>query len=141
MDLPQARHDFLRRSHRPFRGGAVMQLAAQLVGALAGWLLCQRVPPLAIDLPGRLRTRTGVTALVVFCLLLGLALTPRTHAVSALASIFYRAGALVFGGGHVVLPLLREALVPGGWLSDQAFLSGWDSGSGPVRADLDQRGA
>ena len=38
--------------------------------------------------------------------------------------MFYRAGALVFGGGHVVLPLLRAPLVPG-WLSDDAFLSGY----------------
>jgi chromate transporter len=42
-----------------------------------------------------------------------------------LAGIFYRAGALVFGGGHVVLPLLRDALVPPGWLSDNAFLAGY----------------
>ena len=43
----------------------------------------------------------------------------------ALAGIFYKAGALVFGGGHVVLPLLRDALVPTGWLSDNAFLAGY----------------
>ena len=44
---------------------------------------------------------------------------------AALGAIFYRAGALVFGGGHVVLPLLRDALVPEGWLSDSAFLTGY----------------
>jgi chromate transporter len=38
---------------------------------------------------------------------------------------FYRSGALVFGGGHVVLPLLREAFVTPGWLSDDAFLAGY----------------
>jgi chromate transporter len=44
---------------------------------------------------------------------------------AALAETFYRAGALVFGGGHVVLPLLRDALVPAGWLSDDVFLAGY----------------
>ena len=38
---------------------------------------------------------------------------------------FYRAGSLVFGGGHVVLPLLRAELVPVGWLGDDAFLAGY----------------
>jgi len=43
----------------------------------------------------------------------------------ALFDAFYRSGALVFGGGHVVLPLLREAFVTPGWLSDNAFLAGY----------------
>jgi chromate transporter len=47
------------------------------------------------------------------------------HGVVALADIFYRTGALVFGGGHVVLPLLRDALVPVGWISDDRFLAGY----------------
>ena len=38
---------------------------------------------------------------------------------------FYRAGALVFGGGHVVLPLLQATVVPPGWVSDAAFLAGY----------------
>jgi chromate transporter len=38
---------------------------------------------------------------------------------------FYRAGALVFGGGHVVLPLLRSAVVPPGWIGDDAFIAGY----------------
>lgn len=43
----------------------------------------------------------------------------------ALFDAFYRSGALVLGGGHVVLPLLREAFVAPGWLSDDAFLAGY----------------
>ena len=43
----------------------------------------------------------------------------------ALFDAFYRSGALVFGGGHVVLPLLREAFVTPGWVSDDAFLAGY----------------
>jgi chromate transporter len=38
---------------------------------------------------------------------------------------FYRAGSLVFGGGHVVLPLLQQAVVPTGWVSNEAFLAGY----------------
>lgn len=38
---------------------------------------------------------------------------------------FYRSGALVFGGGHVVLPLLEREFVPAGWLSEEAFLAGY----------------
>jgi chromate transporter len=43
----------------------------------------------------------------------------------ALFEAFYRSGALVFGGGHVVLPLLREAFVAPGWVSDDVFLAGY----------------
>jgi chromate transporter len=38
---------------------------------------------------------------------------------------FYRTGSLVFGGGHVVLPLLRNEVVPSGWVSDDVFLAGY----------------
>src|SRR5947209_20318084 len=72
--------------------------------------------------------RAGVIALTLFlALLIGLPLIGRAapHTILDLAGIFYRAGALVFGGGHVVLPLLRDALVPQGWLSDGAFLTGY----------------
>ena len=43
----------------------------------------------------------------------------------ALWDAFYRSGALVFGGGHVVLPLLRDAVVVPGWASDSSFLAGY----------------
>jgi chromate transporter len=39
--------------------------------------------------------------------------------------VFYRAGSLVFGGGHVVLPLLQAAVVPPGWVSNETFLAGY----------------
>jgi chromate transporter len=63
--------------------------------------------------------------LAVFGLLLiGLPLLSGWHA-AALFDAFYRSGALVFGGGHVVLPLLREAFVEPGWVSDDVFLAGY----------------
>jgi len=43
----------------------------------------------------------------------------------AVVDVFYRAGALVFGGGHVILPLLHEAVVPPGWVNEDAFLAGY----------------
>ena len=56
----------------------------------------------------------------------------RGAACAALAAAFYRSGALVFGGGHVVLPLLRDAVVAPGWVSDNAFLAGY--GAAQARA-------
>jgi chromate transporter len=70
----------------------------------------------------------GFIALASFTLLLvGLPLLQRLISSPAadLFAAFYRSGALVFGGGHVVLPLLREAVVPPGWVSDDAFLAGY----------------
>ena len=70
----------------------------------------------------------GLLALVAFFLLLGALplLNATIHAQSlALFDAFYRSGALVFGGGHVVLPLLREAIVAPGWVSDDTFLAGY----------------
>jgi chromate transporter len=45
--------------------------------------------------------------------------------VAALGEVFFRSGSLVFGGGHVVLPLLHDALVPAGWISNNDFLTGY----------------
>jgi chromate transporter len=70
----------------------------------------------------------GMVALAVFfVLLVGLPVLQslRIWPGVALFDDFYRSGALVFGGGHVVLPLLREAFVTPGWVSDDAFLSGY----------------
>ena len=57
--------------------------------------------------------------------LLALSFAPVLPGAAALAAAFYRSGALVFGGGHVVLPLLRTAVVDPGWVSDNAFLAGY----------------
>jgi len=62
----------------------------------------------------------------LFALLLLLSFTPLPpQALETLAALLYRSGAAVFGGGHVVLPLLHQALVPNGWLGDESFLSGY----------------
>ncbi len=117
--------------------GAVVLLAATplaqlavLFAAAGGSVLLLRgsqtpaVPALALVPAGR----TGIVALAAFILLLAasaaLLLVP-SHDAAALAGVFYRAGACVFGGGHVVLPLLRDSLVPQGWLNDATFLAGY----------------
>jgi chromate transporter len=108
--------------------GPVVQIGALLIGAVGGALLCRDLPA-AAGLPAMPVTlRTGGVALALFLVLLialPLAGAAAPHSLLALAGIFYKAGALVFGGGHVVLPLLRDALVPRGWLSDSTFLAGY----------------
>ena len=70
----------------------------------------------------------GVLALILFfVLLLGLPLLAAAVPSQGLTLFesFYRAGSLVFGGGHVVLPLLQASVVPPGWVSDETFLAGY----------------
>jgi len=105
--------------------GASVQLAVLAGAAAVGSLWCR---PAAVPAQGTARGEwIAAPSLATFAvLLLGLSMLSwrYPHGVFALAQVFYRAGALVFGGGHVVLPLLRAALVPG-WLSDDAFLGGY----------------
>jgi chromate transporter len=109
-------------------GGAVTQLAVLGAAALAGMRWCRNsaVEAAQLELPISPAGAWGAVALFAALLLalpaLGV-LFPRS--IVALADIFYRSGALVFGGGHVVLPLLRDAMVPPGWISDDRFLTGY----------------
>jgi chromate transporter len=112
-----------------FSTSSIAQIAAIIVGAVAGLWLCRAAPSTtAGHFAVPVSRRMGVAALVSFFVLLtGLpmlrALAPSDGV--ALAEAFYRSGALVFGGGHVVLPLLREAFVTPGWVSDDVFLAGY----------------
>lgn len=107
------------------------QIAAILLGALVGLALCrdasgQGSATAPEALPLAVTSRAGVVCLVLFGALL--LLTPALYRLGDGAALFgamYRSGALVFGGGHVVLPLLREAVVPPGWVDDSAFLAGY----------------
>jgi chromate transporter len=110
--------------------GAVAQIGVIVAGALIAFRLFRDVPtPPKPTAPERARGHlVAVAALLSFAVLL---VVPRITAAAteekavAVFDGFYRPGALVFGGGHVVLPLLREALVPRGWLTDDAFLAGY----------------
>ena len=101
------------------------QLGAIAAGGAIGWLA---LPAPAVASGGALhagvRRRTAVAALAAFFALLAglpvLAAATGDHAM-ALLDRFYRAGSLVFGGGHVVLPLLQQAVVPPGWIARGRF--------------------
>lgn len=106
---------------------ALAQLAVILMGGVAGLWLCRSSgEPVAGALSAAVSPRVGVLALAVLLGLLALLplLAPRSHAVAVLAA-FYRCGALVFGGGHVVLPLLSHAFVTPGWVTQDSFLAGY----------------
>ncbi|WP_210401734.1 chromate efflux transporter [Lacimicrobium sp. SS2-24] len=108
--------------------GAQMILIA--IGGLAGWWLLggashhQQHDVLTVPLS----KRAGGIFLLMFFLLLGLLpllATSTSSPILELIDRFYRAGALVFGGGHVVLPLLQAEVVPTGMVSNDTFLAGY----------------
>jgi chromate transporter len=108
------------------------QIAAIGLGAVAGLTLLAK-PTAAnsaehMPLGIRLHRGIGVASIILFFVLL-LFLHPLADALGSQAlrlfDAFYRAGALVFGGGHVVLPLLQAAVVPSGWVGNDAFLAGY----------------
>jgi chromate transporter len=110
--------------------GPVAQILALAAGSLFGLALLRESATTAPDDPATqaVRPAVSITALAVFALLL--ALLPFLAALLnspdlGLASVFYRAGALVFGGGHAVLPLLQREVIGRGWLDQQTFLAGY----------------
>jgi chromate transporter len=112
-----------------FSPSSVAQIAAILLGAVAGLLWCRAAPPISgghVAMP--VSRAVGVIALAGFAVLLAAVLLlsgKLSSQVFDLFAAFYRSGALVFGGGHVVLPLLREAFVAPGWIGDDTFLAGY----------------
>lgn len=108
---------------------AAGQIGAIVAGGLIGWWL---FPAMAINeaapLAVRIARPLAIAALVLFFVLLFglpvLAAAGGNHIVTLIGS-FYRSGALVFGGGHVVLPLLQQSVVPPGWVGNDAFLAGY----------------
>lgn len=105
------------------------QAGALVAGGVAGWFL---VPPSpASTIPGAdypVSRRAGA-ALLAACgglllVLPALAAWSGSFVLAAIA-VFFQAGALVFGGGHVVLPLLQAGVVPPGWISNDVFLAGY----------------
>ncbi len=109
--------------------GPVAQVGAILAGALFGFALLRAAPdPDEPDALPSVDTGSAVIALSLFAgLLLALPLlaTLLQNPGLGLAAVFYRTGALVFGGGHVVLPLLEREVVEQGWLDASTFLAGY----------------
>jgi chromate transporter len=105
------------------------QVLVLALAALVGlWTLAPGQGAAHEPLPIPVGRRAGMAWLALFvALLLGLpwAAAVFPHATLAVADAFYRAGSLVFGGGHVVLPLLQAELVPTGWVDQDTFLAGY----------------
>jgi len=110
-------------------GGPAGTVGAIVIGAMAGALWCRyRQEEAVTDLHLPVSPRAAWCCLVLFALLLaGLPVLVASGGGQgvALFDAFYRAGALVFGGGHVVLPLLQAEVVQPGWVSADAFLAGY----------------
>jgi chromate transporter len=108
---------------------STVQVSVIGVAALFGLLLCRDAPPTPTgELHVPVGKRGGACALLLFAALLLLPLIlPALFAPPAarLFDAFYRSGALVFGGGHVVLPLLQSAVVSPGWVNEASFTAGY----------------
>jgi chromate transporter len=105
----------------------IAQLGAILTGGIAGLLLCKSAMHSDwVNVTVPITRPVGIMALSLFFLaLIGLpALSHLSHGIE-LFNAFYRSGALVFGGGHVVLPLLSNAFVAPGWVNNDDFLAGY----------------
>jgi chromate transporter len=106
------------------------QIGAIAAGGLIGWRLLRNgaqppeQKPLAIHLPRAWSIAALASSVALLVGLPILAAAIPSHALAVVAS-FYRSGSLVFGGGHVVLPLLQAAVVPPGWVTNDAFLAGY----------------
>ena len=109
--------------------GPLGQVTAILIGALAGMALCRVHAEIDVsELLLPVSNRAGILAGLAFAaLLVGLPLLTwiSPSAILAVMNAFYRAGALVFGGGHVVLPLLEAEVVQSGWVGANEFLTGY----------------
>ena len=111
--------------------GALVQLGIIMVGAMLGWLLYRSEidsnAPLAKAGQATRHLTAGTALLIFFVLLIALPVMVAATESGPLTVFesFYRSGSLVFGGGHVVLPLLREGVVGNNWVTDDQFLAGY----------------
>lgn len=107
----------------------LMQIGVIGLGALAGLALAGETENIKrVSLNIRIRRRVAVASLVLFfTLLAGLPVLVAACPAQALALVdsFFRTGSLVFGGGHVMLPLLQAEVVPPGWIDKDTFLAGY----------------
>ncbi len=122
---------------------ALAQVAVILVGGLLGWRFLGvpgGVAGVARDeLPTRGRRMASVLLAAFFALLLLLpvARAAAPSQVVAMVDVYYRVASLVFGGGHVVLPLLQAEVVPPGWVTTDHFIAGYGAAQalpGPLMA-------
>ena len=111
-------------------GGSLTQVAVIAAGGLVGFACLRDEDRAPTDGPGRAApvSMIAIASLVLFfVLLVGLPILASTwpSQALALADSFYRSGSLVFGGGHVVLALLKAEVLPTGWVPEDVFLAGY----------------
>ncbi len=103
------------------------QLLTVCISGIIGIFICRNT--LSLDknqLQVRYSKKLGAVLFLVFLILLfSLTMLANENMIVAIAHAFYNAGAMVFGGGHVVLPLLEHSVVNSGWISNEVFLSGY----------------
>jgi chromate transporter len=125
-DRPRAAIAVLSLVLMAFAPAAWAQIAVIVLGAIVGLLVCSEGAGVAVrEAEPPITRRMGIVFASLFFALLALSFVPAGSGAVRLAAAFYRSGALVFGGGHVVLPLLQAAVVDPGWVSDSAFLAGY----------------
>ena len=125
-DRPRAAIAILALILVAFAPGGVGQIGAIVAGGLLGLVFCREGAEAAAGgAEAAVSRRMGVVFLAAFFALLALSFAPARDGAFAFLAAVYRSGALVFGGGHVVLPLLRAAVVDPGFVSDSAFLAGY----------------
>jgi chromate transporter len=110
----------------PTAAGQVLPIAA--AGFVGWWFFPPANTPPSLHIRVPISQRTGIVCWILFFgLLLVLPLVRQVVANQTVAVFdsFYRAGALVFGGGHVVLPLLQAGVVAPGWLTNEQFVAGY----------------
>ncbi len=125
-DRPRAAIAILALILVAFPPGGIGQIGAIGAGGLLGLVFCREGAEAAAGgAEAAVSRRMGVVFLAAFFALLALSFAPARDGAFAFLAAIYRSGALVFGGGHVVLPLLRAAVVDPGFVSDSAFLAGY----------------
>jgi chromate transporter len=107
----------------------LVQVGVIAAGGVVGWLVLRAPPLQAGSLPrfpgGKHRSVVALLIFAVLLVALPIAATTFPNQALSLIDSFYRTGSLVFGGGHVVLPLLQSEVVPTGWVSEGRFLAGY----------------
>lgn len=108
--------------------GSYTQILAISLGALAGLFLYSKDSSIELSTNQNHRKPAlaiAFGALITYALLLALSLYLNANSPGGIYALHYRTGALVFGGGHVVLPLLNDSIVAGGLVNEDTFLAGY----------------
>ena len=127
-DRPRAAIAVLALALTAFAPTGASQIVAIAAGGLLGLAFCRQTAEAAVDGGAEaapVSRRMGALFLAAFFALLALSFLPARDGTLAFLAAIYRSGALVFGGGHVVLPLLQGAVVAPGFVSQNAFLAGY----------------